>query len=192
MTDARLKKRIVRTVIREVMADLDDDAFEIVVLVHGVGGTHTEIRLPKRRRGQRNATPADVVEAVRQLAHIASVLGRNGLITGNGNRWTREWITALRSYRKIPAYKSGPNGHDPWLNLSRVAKLLGVAPRTSRLAAEAGDIKAVHPVADGPWVFERADLSKPAAQQLRKRARQNQKQPTETLPDQQSLCSSIA
>ncbi|TNJ38903.1 recombinase family protein, partial [Phaeobacter sp. B1627] len=65
VTDARLKKRIVRTVIQEVVADLDDDASEIVLLVHWAGGAHTEIRLPKRCRGQRNATPPDIVEAGR-------------------------------------------------------------------------------------------------------------------------------
>lgn len=102
-TDAKLKKRIVRTVIREVVADLDDDASEIVLLIHWAGGAHTKIRLPKRQRGQRNATPPDIVEAVRQLARIASddviagVLNRNGCATGNGNRWTRERVTALRS-----------------------------------------------------------------------------------------------
>ena len=36
-TDARLKKRIVRTVIREVVADIDEDASEIVLLVHWAG-----------------------------------------------------------------------------------------------------------------------------------------------------------
>ena len=175
-TDARLKKRIVRTVIREVVADLDDDASEIVLLVHWAGGAHSEIRLPKHRRRQRNATSPDVVEAVRQLARIASddviagILNRNGLVTGNGNRWTRERVTALRSYRKIPVFKSEPNGLDPCLTLSGAAKLLGVAPKTLRLAAEAGDIKADHPLADGPWVFERAELSKTEAQQLKKRA----------------------
>lgn len=163
-TDARLKKRIVRTVIQEVVADLDDDASEIVLLVHWAGGAHTEIRFPKRRRGQRNATPPDTVEAVRQLARIASddviagVLNRNGLATGNGNRWTRERITALRSYRKIPVFKPDPGGLDPWLNLSSAAKLLGMAPKTLRLAVEAGEIEADHPPADGPWVFERAEL----------------------------------
>jgi hypothetical protein len=50
MTDARLKKRVVRTVIQEVIADIDDAASEIVLLVHWMGGAHTEIRLPKRRR----------------------------------------------------------------------------------------------------------------------------------------------
>ena len=198
MTDARLKKRIIRTVIREVMADLDDDASEIVLLVHWMGGAHTELRLPKRRRGQRNATSADIVEAVHQLARIASddviagVLNRNGLVTGNGNRWTRERITALRSYRKIPVFNPDPGGLDLWLNLSGAAKLLGVAPKTLRLAAEAGEIEANHPLADGPWVFERTELSKTAAQQLRKRAQKNPKHPAVSHPDQQNLFSSTA
>lgn len=87
-TDARLKKRIVRTLIHEVVADLDDVASEIVLVIHWVSGVHTELRLPKRRRGQRNATPDDIVEAVRQLVLIANddviagVLNRNGLTTG--------------------------------------------------------------------------------------------------------------
>jgi len=37
-TDARLKKRVVRTVIHEVVADIDAGAAEIVLLVHWVGG----------------------------------------------------------------------------------------------------------------------------------------------------------
>jgi hypothetical protein len=52
-TDARLKKRIVRTLIHEVVADIDDEASEIVLIVHWGGGAHSEMRLPKRRRGQR-------------------------------------------------------------------------------------------------------------------------------------------
>ena len=57
-TDARLKKRIVRTVIHEVVADIDDEASEIVLLIHWMGGVHTELRLPRRRRGQRNSISA--------------------------------------------------------------------------------------------------------------------------------------
>ncbi|WP_439371709.1 recombinase family protein [Bradyrhizobium sp. DASA03120] len=86
-TDARLKKRIVRTLTHEVVADIDDAASEIVLVVHWVGGVHSEIRLPKRRRGQRNSTSANIIEAVRQLVLIASddliagLLNRNGLKT---------------------------------------------------------------------------------------------------------------
>lgn len=66
-TEAKLKERIVRTVIREVVADLDNETSEIILLVHWAGSAHTEIRLPKRRRGQRNATSPDIVEAVRHV-----------------------------------------------------------------------------------------------------------------------------
>ena len=71
-TDARLKKRIVRTVIREVIADIDADAGEILLMIHWVGGVHTELRLPRRRRGQRNSTSPDVLAAVRHLVLIAN------------------------------------------------------------------------------------------------------------------------
>ena len=196
-TDARLKKRIVRTVIREVVADIDDDASEIVLLIHWIGGAHTELRLPKRRRGQRNATPPDIIEAVRQLALlakddlIAGFLTRNGLTTGNGNRWTRERVTALRSYHKIPVYRAAEDGEEPWLNLSKAAKLLGVAPKTLRLAAESGEIEAVHPLADGPWIFSRQVLCKPEAQNIVERARKNPKHPAGSNSDQQNLFSSM-
>lgn len=97
-----------RTVIQKVVANFDDHASEIVLLIHWIGGTHTELRLPKRRRGQRSSTSTDIIAAIRQLVLIASddliasILNRNGLVTGHGNRWTRERVTAHRSHHKIP------------------------------------------------------------------------------------------
>ncbi|HZC76129.1 MAG TPA: recombinase family protein, partial [Ktedonobacterales bacterium] len=134
-TDARLKKRIVRTIIHEVVADIDDAAAEIVLVVHWIGGVHSEMRLPQRRRGQRNSTSVDVITAVRQLVHIANddliagILNRNGLKSGNGNRWTRERVTSMRSNYRIPVFKPAEDGIEPWLNLSNAAKLLQIAPK---------------------------------------------------------------
>src|SRR5262249_61122753 len=71
-TDARLKKRIVRAVIKEVVADLDAEAGEIILFLHWMGGIHPELRLPRRRRGQRNRTSQKIVTAVRQLVLIAN------------------------------------------------------------------------------------------------------------------------
>jgi DNA invertase Pin-like site-specific DNA recombinase len=195
-TDARLKKRIVRTLIQEVVADIDQEASEIVLIVHWIGGVHSQIRLPKRRRGQRNSTSADVITAVRQLALIANddliagTLNRNGLVTGHGNRWTRERVTSLRSHHRIPVFKPADNGVEPWLNLSTAARLLKITPKTLRLAAEAGEIAAIHPLSEGPWIFARADLSKPTAQAITERASQNLKYPTGSHPDQQTFFSS--
>lgn len=195
-TDARLKKRIVRTLVHEAVADLDEEAAEIVLTLHWVGGAHTEHRLPRRRRGQRTSTPADVVEAVRTLALvarddvIAGVLNRNNLRTGHGNRWTRERVTALRSHRRIPAFRDSAEGAEPWLNLSQAAALVGVAPRTLRLAAEKGEIDAEHPLADGPWVFGRATLDGPNARTLARQARGDRNHPAVSDPAQQNLFAS--
>jgi DNA invertase Pin-like site-specific DNA recombinase len=196
-TDARLKKRIVRTLIREVVADIDDAAAEIVLIVHWIGGLHSEMRLPRRRRGQRNSTSADVIAAVRQLVLIANddliagILNRNGLVTGNGNRWTRERVTSMRSNYRIPVFKPAEDGIEPWLNLSNAAQLLNIAPKTLRRAAEAGEIEAIHPLPDGPWIFARAALTTSAAQSIVARARQNPKYPAGSHPDQQSLFPSM-
>jgi hypothetical protein len=124
-TDARLKKRIVRTLIQEIVADLDDVSAEIILVVHWAGGAHSQIRLPKRRRGQRNSTSADIVEAVRRLALIANddliagVLNRNGLKTGNGNRWTRERVTSLRS-----SYRSNYSPPHRCENLNQISHIM--------------------------------------------------------------------
>ena len=62
-----------------------------------------------RRRGQRNSTAPDIVNAVRQLVLIANddliagILNRNRLKTGHGNRWTRERVApARRPSRTVP------------------------------------------------------------------------------------------
>lgn len=201
-TDARLKKRIVRTLIHEVVADIDEAAAngtgEVVLVVHWVGGVHTELRLPRKRRGQRNSTPVETVEAVRQLALIArddliaGLLNRNGLRTGNGNRWTRERVCALRGYRKIPTFRPAADGVEPWLNLTNASALLMLTPRTLRLAAEAGEIDSLHPLPDGPWLFQRTDLEGSVGQHLAARAKNRRKHPAIPDPNQQNLLISTA
>ena len=192
-TDARLRKRIVRAVVQEVVADLDEPAGEVVLLVHWVGGIHTELRLPRRRRGQRSSTSPDIVAAVRQLVLIAGddviagMLNRNGLRTGRGNRWTRERVTALRSHRGIPVHRTAPADQAPWLNLNKAAALLRVSPKTLRLAVEAGRIDAMHPLPDGPWIFSRAALAGPAALDIVSQASRNPNHPAGSPPGQEAL-----
>jgi DNA invertase Pin-like site-specific DNA recombinase len=192
-TDARLKKRIVRTVIKEAIADLDDVTSEIVIIIHWAGGVHTEHRLPRRRRGQRNSTPANIVEAVNQLALIvkddviAGLLNRNGIKTGNGNRWIREKVTSLRSKNRIPVHRPTDDGVEPWLNLRHAAAFIGVTPRTLQLAAKRGEIDALHPLGEGPWIFRREDLEGPAAQALALRAHSSPRHPAIPSQSQEDL-----
>jgi DNA invertase Pin-like site-specific DNA recombinase len=177
-TDARLKKRIVRSLIHEVVVDVDGAASEIVLVVHWKGGLHTELRVPRRRRGQNSThTATETLEAVRTLAricpdaYIANVLNRNGLRTGRGNFWTRERVTALRSHHEIPVCCAEQRAREGWLNLTEAARFLGISARTLRLAVEHGQLKAEHPLADGPWIFNRNALEANAAAELVARAR---------------------
>src|SRR5246127_1779758 len=120
-TDIRLKKRIVRTLIHEVVVDVDPSAGEVILVVHWKGGVHTELRLPRRRRGQNSAqTSKAIIDTVRTLARICSddllvnVLNRNGLLTGRGNRWSRERVVSLRNAHDIPCYDPHRRESEGW------------------------------------------------------------------------------
>lgn len=194
-TSARLKKRIVRALLEEVLVDVDSSAGELILTLHWKGGVHTELHLPRRRRGQCGTqTSRELIEAITVLARIssddiiASVLNRNGHLTGRANRWTRERVTSLRSHHRIPCYKS--DEQQPWINLTDAAALLDISPRTLRLAIDRGEIPADHPFADGPWVINRDILDSEAAQTLKLRAHTRPRQPAVLHSDQhQSLFS---
>ena len=51
-TDVRLKKRIVRTLLQEVLVEVDSTGGTIDLVLRWAGGVHTELRVPRRRRGQ--------------------------------------------------------------------------------------------------------------------------------------------
>jgi DNA invertase Pin-like site-specific DNA recombinase len=176
--DARVKKRIVRTLIQEVVADVDTAAGEIVLVIHWQGGVHTELRVRRRRRGcHGNETAKDIVAAVRVLARvcadkdIAGHLQRNGLRTGKGNRWTAARVVALRHRNDIACYHAETRRAEGWLTLSEAAAFLGIAPGTLRVAVASGEVKGEHPLPDGPWVFQRQDLETPSVRALIERVR---------------------
>lgn len=177
-TDARLKKRIIRTLIQDIRVDVNSEAGEVIIAIHWRGGAHTELRLPRRRRGQNSThTAKEAVDAVRVLARIcadqfiAGFLNRNGLRTGRGNRWTQERVTALRSHHGIACYRPERRSAEGWMNLTEAAESLGLSPRTLRIAAERGEIEAQHPLADGPWIFHRSALEAKGAEALVTRVR---------------------
>ncbi len=170
--DVRLKKRIVRTLVQEVIADVDKRAAEVVLVIHWVGGIHSELRVRRRRRGESNAhTPGDIVEAVGALALvcgdtvIAGYLNRNGVRTGMGHRWTRQRVMSLRAKRGMPAHTKETQDAEGWMTLTQAAAHVGVSLKTMRRAIEKGTVSALHPLADGPWILKRAELDAGAARQ---------------------------
>jgi DNA invertase Pin-like site-specific DNA recombinase len=168
--DVRLKKRIMRALIEEIMVDIDVEASEVVLVVHWKGDLHSTVRVRRRRTGEhRHQTTSDVVEAVRILARvctdntIASILNRNGLHTGRGNRWTKERVVSLRSYNEIPRHEVETQREAGWMKLGEAARYLAVSEKPLRRAVEEGQIEAEHPLPVGPWVFSRSALDLPTA-----------------------------
>ena len=164
-TDARLKKRILRTLIEDIIVDIDDEASEVDLVVHWKGGMHSTLRVQRRRRGQHAAqTSKDITAAIRALALvsddevIASCLNRSKLSTAKGNRWTRERVASLRSTHEIPRHSEERQREEGWLTLSQAAAYVDVASATLRRLVETGSISAKHPVSHGPWIFQRRDL----------------------------------
>ncbi|MFL6452127.1 MAG: recombinase family protein [Bryobacteraceae bacterium] len=193
-TDVRLKKRIARTLIHEVIADVDPDQGVLILVIHWKGGIHTELHVRRRRRGQNRAqTPKDVVEAVRMLARvcsdemIAGVLTRNGLRTGRGNRWTKERVTALRSYNEIPRHTAERQKADGWMNLTQAADFLDTNSTTLRIAFERGEIQTEHPFASGPWIVNRSALQTKSATRLAARCQGWEDTPATPIEDQAVL-----
>jgi hypothetical protein len=192
--DPRLRKRIVRALIEEVIVDVDDAAAEVVLLIHWKGGAHSELRFPRRRRGQNNAhTPVQIIDAVRALANIctddliASALNRSGVATGRGNRWSRERVTSLRTHHKIACFNTDRCAAEGWFNQTQAAAFLGISAGALRLAVSRGDIDAQHPLPDGPWVFNRRALQSPAAYELVRRIKAGQRDPTARNEDQNTF-----
>ena len=76
---------------------------------------------------------------------------------------------------------------EPWLDLTQAASVVGVAPKTPRLAAERGEIEAIHPLEDGPWLFRRSHLDGPVGHALLARVRTGPNHPAGPDPAQESL-----
>lgn len=193
-TEIKLKKRIIRTLIEEIIVDIDEQVPQLIIVIHWKGGVHTELRVARRRRGQNaKQTSKDIVDAVRVLAlvctdHvIAGVLSRNGKLTGRGNRWTKERVTSLRSWHRIPRYRPELQQKEGWMKLTEAAHYVGVTSKTLRLAIDRGTVEALHPLAKGPWILKRETLDDLQIRAYFNQCGQHRQTPTRPLSGQLDL-----
>jgi hypothetical protein len=64
------------------------------------------------------------------------------------------------------------------MNLTEAAAFLKVSPRTLRLAINAGELHAEHPLSEGPWLINRQELISERAQRIGQRAQRDHKRAT--------------
>ena len=160
------RKRIIRTLINEIVVRVGDDTLDLVV--HWHGGDHTVLKVKKNHVGQhRWSAAADVVDLVRVLARqmpdmaIAAVLNRAGKSTGRGNSWTRSRVRSLRNQRTIEPYKDGERAERGEVTLDEAAAALSVSASTVRRLIEDGTLPAQQLCKGAPWVIRLCDLDQP-------------------------------
>jgi hypothetical protein len=87
------RKKIIRTVISEIIVDVVDDCLDLII--HWQGGDHTRLQVKKNKFGHtRWVTDDNIVDLVTALARhmpdhaIAMVLNRSGKKTSHGHSCT--------------------------------------------------------------------------------------------------------
>ncbi|MDQ2801658.1 MAG: recombinase family protein [Pseudomonadota bacterium] len=157
------RKRIIRTLVDEIVVRVEDSALDIVI--RWQGGDHTPLRVPKNHVGQhRWRTDAEVVELVTALARqlpdqaIAAVLNRAGKTTGRGNGWTRSRVCVLRNHREIPPYREGERAERGEVTLEEAARTLLVSEATVRRLIAERILPARQFCKGAPWIIRAADL----------------------------------
>ncbi len=160
-----IKKRILRTVIEEIVITLEQDPPRVVARVHWKGGVHTTLRVRRRPAGHnRYRTSDDVVDLVRELAQlradrpIATVLNRLGYRTGHGKGWTREGVCSLRNHHGIAIFD--PQRPVEVVTLEEASHRLGIATRRLRNLVRHGVLPAKHLGDRLPWIIRIADLER--------------------------------
>jgi hypothetical protein len=177
---ARLKKRIIRTVIEEVIVDLTDEEKRLTFTVRWKGGSHTRFQMPKPAGAAAQRTSADDVEIIRRMAvrygddMIARVLNMLGRKTGKGNRWTMLRVATARKRAGI----AGQNRtkEDPGtLTVVGAAREYGVSTTTIKRLAAAGLLSKEQAAPWAPWEIRRADMESAVVQRIIRKLKQTGK-----------------
>ena len=170
---AETRKRILRTVIKEIVVSVEGD--QLHLKVHWQGGDHTALSVRKNIKGiNRHVTPVDTIELIRSLARllpdpsIAVFLNRLRKRTAKGYTWNEERVRSLRNGHNIAVYRDGERAERGEVNLEEAAALLQVNRMTLRRLILCKVLPAQQVCYGTPWIIRRRDLDLPAVRQALK------------------------
>ncbi len=167
--DMTLKKRLVRTLINEVIVDIDDTQQQIKLIVHWQGGDHTQLTVPRPLpASQSHKTAEEDSELIEKMAprytdaEIAMVLSKHGRKTGKGHRWTKGSVGIMR--RKLKIKPAPPKTDDDLLNMVQAREYSGVSDSTLLRLIDHKLLPANQIVPYAPYEIKKSDLdSEPVA-----------------------------
>ena len=160
----RARQRLVRTLTAGIVADVDEEARDVLLTIHWVGGRHSQLRVRKPRSGEHGCrTPEEALAVIRSMAgrwsdeHIAASLNRMGMRTGHGKSWTAKRVGSIRRVNGVDGYLSADKQGN-WRTMTEAAKELGTTSHTLRHLIEDGTLPATQLVPGAPWQINAADL----------------------------------
>jgi hypothetical protein len=158
---AALKKRILRTVLHEIIINTTPEPPEPILHLHWHGGVHTELRVARHTVGQHGrATTHDIIAIIRELSKvcrdltIAAILNRFGYRTGTGKTGRAHSVACVRYQYRLPHF---PKEKD-WLTLTQAAQQLGVSATVLKRLIGQGILPARQVMPAAPWMIQRTDL----------------------------------
>ena len=185
----QLKKRILRTVLVEIIIGPDEESSTHRIRLHWAGGVHTELRVARNKTGQHGrSVDRAVIDLIRDLAKvcsdrtIAAILNRLGYKTGQQMTWNASRVVGVRWYHEIPGFQK----QEGWVTQEQAARELGVSNTVVKRLIRECILPATQVVECAPWVIERKDLTLPAVQEQVNAVRCGHKLP-QTVPGQQQF-----
>lgn len=164
----RARQQLLRTLIVDIVANVDDSTREVVLTIHWHGGQHSQLRVRKPQTGEHGCSTAeDALSVMRSMAgrwsdeHIAASLNRMGIPTGQGKTWNAKRVASVRRVRNIHAYLSAEKGGE-WLTMREAAKALGVTSHVIRHLIKMNILAATQVVAGAPYQIRVSDLASDA------------------------------
>jgi len=160
----RTRQRLLRALVTDIIADVDEATREVVLTIHWRGGQHSQLRVRKPKSGEHGCrTPDEALAVMRTMAtrwsdeDIAASLNRMGMPTGQGKTWTAHRVSSVRRVNGIHAYRSAEKDGE-WLTMSEAATTLGVTHHRIRRLIKDGILPAEQVVPGAPYQIRTDDL----------------------------------
>jgi excisionase family DNA binding protein len=160
----RARQQLLRALVVDIVADVDDATREVILTIHWRGGQHSQLRVRKPKTREHGCrTSEEALAVMRSMASrwsdkaIAASLNRMGMPTGQGKTWTAHRVSSVRRVNAIRAYRSAEKDGE-WLTMSEAAAKLGVTNHRIRRLIKDHVLVAEQVVPGAPYQIRAGDL----------------------------------